>query len=98
MEANCHLPITLENLVSISGVSGRSLFAGFRKFRGISPMNHLRNIRMSRVRSELETPSTESSVTEVATRWGFYELGRFAAAYKSRFGEYPSETLKRYSE
>lgn len=97
VEANCHLPITLENLVSISGVSGRTLFAGFRKFRGSSPMHHLRNIRMSRVRSEFENPSTESSVTEVATRWGFYELGRFAAAYKARFGEYPSETLKRNS-
>jgi AraC-like DNA-binding protein len=95
IEAHCHLPISLENLVSVSGVSGRTLFAGFRKFRGISPMSHLRNIRMLRVRRELEKPSTAGSVTEVATSWGFYELGRFAAAYKKRFGEHPSDTLKR---
>ncbi|MGB4062509.1 MAG: AraC family transcriptional regulator [Azonexus sp.] len=97
MEANCHLPITLDSLVAISGVSGRSLFASFQKFKGVTPMNHLRNIRMSRVRRELESSAAGESVTEIATRWGFYELGRFAGAYKKRYGEYPSETLKRNS-
>jgi AraC-like DNA-binding protein len=34
------------------------------------------------------------SVAEVAARWGFSHLGRFAAAYRKRYGESPSHTLR----
>ena len=67
IEANCHLPLTVEDLVAVSGASGRSLFAGFRKHRGVSPMNHLRNVRMQRARHELENAAGETSVTSIAT-------------------------------
>jgi AraC-like DNA-binding protein len=33
------------------------------------------------------------SVSEVALEHLFHHLGRFAAAYRQRFGESPSETL-----
>ena len=31
--------------------------------------------------------------SEIASRWGFSHLGRFAVEYRLRFGEDPSETL-----
>jgi AraC-like DNA-binding protein len=35
------------------------------------------------------------SVTDVAFRWGFTHPGRFADAYRERFGQASSETLRR---
>jgi transcriptional regulator GlxA family with amidase domain len=34
-------------------------------------------------------------VTRVASRWGFLQLGRFAASYRAKFGELPSRTLRK---
>jgi len=34
-------------------------------------------------------------ITDVAMKYGFYNLGQFASAHKQIFGERPSETLRR---
>jgi AraC-like DNA-binding protein len=38
------------------------------------------------------------NVAELARRFGFTELGRFAGAYQATFGETPSRTLRRAPE
>jgi transcriptional regulator GlxA family with amidase domain len=57
-------------------------------------MAYLRRVRLQKVREELLRDSADG-VTDIATRWGFEHLGRFAGAYRRRYGETPSETRRR---
>ncbi|MGV6876175.1 AraC family transcriptional regulator [Pseudochelatococcus sp. B33] len=95
IEANADKPLTIDDLVAVSGVSSRALFEGFRRFRGVSPLAHVRTVRMRMVRERLLNPRDNDTVTSVATDWGFHQLGRFAAQYRQMFGETPSQTLRR---
>ena len=68
----------------------------FHRFLGMGPGNYLRQRRLSAARHELLTaPLRAETVTEVAFRWGFWHLSRFAREYRSMFGESPSETVRR---
>ncbi|CAB3788710.1 hypothetical protein LMG28688_02742 [Paraburkholderia caffeinitolerans] len=95
LRACAEQPVTVDMLAQHVGVSGRALYDGFRKSLGISPMRYLRDLRMDRVRDDLLNPAGATSVTEIATRWGFFQLGRFAGDYRRRYGESPNETLTR---
>ena len=55
-----------------------------------------RGVGAEPVRAELVASSpAETTVSAVADRWGFGHAGRFAGAYRRRFGEYPAQTLAR---
>jgi len=82
-------------LAEVAGVSLRSLYAGFREHRGLSPMAYLRTVRMDRVRHDLLNDAAVGSVSAAAMRWGFTHLGRFSVEYRRVFGECPGETLRR---
>jgi AraC-like DNA-binding protein len=89
-------PITLDEMIRVSGISARSLHAGFRRFRDTTPMNYLKNRRLSLAHRQLQAGAdAELSVTEVALDCGFTHLSKFAKDYSERFGELPSATLKR---
>jgi AraC-like DNA-binding protein len=93
---NADKPITTTSLAAASGASARALQEGFRRFRDTTPMAYLKWVRLARVRADLEAADpARDSVTEIATRWGFFHLGNFAADYQRRFGERPSDTLRR---
>lgn len=88
------LPLTTAELARVAGVSVRALQDAFQKELGVSPMAYVRSVRLERVHADLVARATEVSITEVATRWGFYHLSRFAGHYKRRFGVLPSVTHK----
>lgn len=78
------------------GVSVRSLQGGFHKHIGKPPMTYLRDLRLRGIRAELVEATPETTTVEsVAYRWGMLHMGRFAAAYRTKFGELPSQTLRR---
>jgi AraC-like DNA-binding protein len=95
MVANARESITVGDLTRVTGVSGRALYEGFRRFKGSSPIACLRAIRMQAVRKELLEGGDCGDVTHLAARWGFTHLGRFASSYQKIFGEKPSQTLRR---
>ncbi|WP_338750834.1 AraC family transcriptional regulator [Janibacter alittae] len=83
-------------LAALAGVSPRSLQGAFRREYGVGPMEVLRRARLEHAHSDLVAGSPEgTSVTEIAMSWGFFHLGRFAATYRERYRESPSNTLAR---
>jgi hypothetical protein len=49
MHANLAAPVTLADIVGVTGVAGRTLFEHFRVFKGTSPMRYLRDARLAEV-------------------------------------------------
>jgi AraC-like DNA-binding protein len=96
MQANLDAPITISDLAAVSGAAGQTLWRHFREFSGTTPMRYLRDARLDRVREALREAEPEESVARIAMKWGFGHMGRFAGQYRKRFGENPSETLKRH--
>lgn len=87
-------PIAGPDIAQAACVSLRALQAGFQEELGISPMSYLRNVRLDRAHAELLTGADGASVSQIATRWGFMHLGRFAEQYRRKFGVLPSETVR----
>lgn len=89
IDDNADQPIGLLDIAAAAGVSPRTLQARFHEQLGVSPTRHLRQVRLQLVRSDL-LARRGSSVGEIAWRWGFGNLGRFAAEYRRTFGRLPS--------
>lgn len=95
MRASPATPFTAADLADIAGVSIRTLQTAFQTYADMSPMAYLRSLRLERVHAELvASEPAYASVTEVAHRWGFTHLGRFATVYRQKYGARPSETLR----
>ncbi|NGP08130.1 AraC family transcriptional regulator [Rhodococcus sp. 14C212] len=88
-------PWTSADMAELAGVSVRRLQEGFREYLGVCPRDYLLDLRLERIHEELAAgdPAT-TSVTEVALRWGMTHTGRFAAAYRRKYGVTPSATLR----
>ena len=95
LQAHFDEPIYMSQLCDVTGVSERSLRNACYAVCGTSPKRYLTRRRMEAVRQALATARPgQDTVTRIATDYGFFELGRFAAMYSSIFGERPSETLR----
>jgi AraC-like DNA-binding protein len=95
IEVNAANSLTMADVAEAAGVSERSLQNAFKKSKGLSPMQYLRDVRLEMANKALLTAAPDDSVTPVAISCGFRQLSRFAQQYKTRYGELPSETLQR---
>ena len=87
--------LSSEELVALTGVSDRSLRAGFQRYFGVSPKRFMQISVLNKARERLShARSEEATVTQIAADLGEWDVGRFAMRYKKEFGESPSETLR----
>jgi AraC-like DNA-binding protein len=95
IEQHAREVVTLADIAAAAGMSARGLQQSFNRSLGVSPLAHVRNVRLDAVHEALASADpSSSSVAEVAREWGFAHLGRFSGAYRERFGELPSVTLR----
>jgi transcriptional regulator GlxA family with amidase domain len=87
--------MTIGDVAAAAGVAHRTLYKHFHDERGISPMRYARDCRFAQVREALLRAGPQDCVTTIAVQWGFCHLGRFSVEYRKRYGESPSETLRR---
>jgi AraC-like DNA-binding protein len=90
-------PVRIADVSRLAGVSERTLRNAFRSEHGVGPKQFDIRQRLHEARRALCDPSVYGTVTTIATRFGFFELGRFARRYKRAFGESPSETIKTHA-
>ena len=95
MEGHATKAITVSDVVAECGCGRSALYDAFRRFRGYTPMQFLVESRLKAAREALRSPSPGDTVTSIAYACGFPHLGRFSETYRRRFGERPSETLRR---
>ncbi len=88
-------PITLAELVVITGVGERALRHAVAAETGVQLSQFMTNIRLGRARALLSTNRESRSVGQLAAALGFGSAPVFSRAYRKRFGEAVSETRRR---
>ncbi|KRR22853.1 transcriptional regulator [Bradyrhizobium lablabi] len=95
LTAHADEPLDLIELAAASGVGIRALQLGFQRHFGTSISEMLRDIRLAHLNVRLTAASAHDSITDIAFELGFTHLSRMASAYRAKFGETPSATLRR---
>jgi AraC-like DNA-binding protein len=96
LDDNGDRPVHVSEICENIKVRRRTLYRAFDEAVGTGPIEFLRAKRLSMVHLRLrQARPEETGVIEIATDLGFLELGRFAQQYRTLFGEYPRETLRR---
>ena len=99
LKAKSDEPLYMAELCAAVGATYWTVRDCCLEYLGLSPKRYLCLRRMNLARRALRRANPEhTTVTEIATNYGFWELGRFSVAYRSLFGELPSATLRRTPE
>ena len=96
VEENPEQPLYIPEICNAIRVSGRTLRTCCQEHLGMAPKRYLLLRRLNLARWALRQAGPQATtVTDIATRYGFWQLGRFAVEYQSLFGESPSATFRR---
>ena len=95
MRAYSNETISIIDLLGICDCSRSALFAAFQNSRGYTPMEFLTEQQLQSARRKLLKSHPEASISSIALDCGFTHFGRFSQVYRKRFGERPSDTLRK---
>ena len=94
--SNNYESLTIGEICTTLRISRRTLNHAFIRVLNITPVEYMRNVRLQRVRAELQsTPHQVTTIANIAYKWGFGHMSLFSRYYRELFGESPSETLER---
>ncbi len=96
VDSNLGRTISSAKLSDAAASSLSKLERAFRQELGLTPSAYIRARRLHAARRELQSGRSRQ-VAAVAFDSGFRHLGRFSGAYRSYFGELPSETLRAFA-
>jgi AraC-like DNA-binding protein len=95
LDARADQPLYIADICTALGVAERTLRAACEEHLGMGPIRYLTLRRMHLVRRALlRADPLKATVTQIATEYGFWELGRFSVAYRALFAESPSDSLR----
>lgn len=92
--ANYAKPVQVTRWAEAVALSVRHLQATMQAEFGCTPTEYLLQLRLEHAHALILRSGGRKSVTTVATDCGFTHLGRFAAAFKARYGVGPRELLR----
>jgi AraC-like DNA-binding protein len=95
MRQHAGAPLRMAEVADAAGCGVRTLSEVFRRFRETTPLKAMHAIRLECVRDALRRDATDTSVANIARRFGFTNAARFAQSYRRRFAETPAETRGR---
>jgi len=98
VEENPEQPLYIPEICKVINVPSRTLRMCCQEHLGMGPKRYLvlRRLHLAH-RALREAASEATTVTDVATRFGFWQLGRFSVEYQALFGASPSATLRQSS-
>lgn len=97
IEDNWDKKFKVEEIAAKFGISSRKIFRHFAS-RGTTLMDFVKDTKLQKVRQRLMAPDPKTTVTVVSLDCEFNNLGHFARDYRKKFGELPSETLRRHQQ
>ena len=87
--------INIQSLAEQHNISQQTLQNSFKSLFGFTPNFFLRTLKLNHVHQELAKSTPEqTTVSQVAYKWGFTHMGRFSGYYTELFEQNPSQTLK----
>jgi AraC-like DNA-binding protein len=88
IDAHAGEPITLGDIATAAGASGRGLWEAFRRQADTTPLEYLQRVRLDGAHRDLLATGTdaEGAVPAIAARWGFRSLGRFDYLHRREYG------------
>ncbi len=97
MESQCENIVTIQEISHKVFTTPRNLQKAFKKYRDYTPLQFLKEQKLLKANKILKDPHFQTSVKNAAITVGMFDISRFGKYYFDRFGEFPSDTVKRKS-